>query len=84
MSRYEKALKSEDRTIEVQGINPSKVLESLGIDSYSIDWEQRRVYLVSTQDLKKLCKEFDKQCLDDNVSGIIAFGWRWLLYDNSN
>lgn len=70
----EKALKSEDRSREIS-INPERLLESLGIDEYKVDWDKKTVCL-SRQALETVAARFDKKMIN-NVEGIWAAGWWW-------
>ena len=64
-------LKSEDRRRQSLEIDPVKVLESLSIDNYRIDWKEKGVY-VSHDALKILAKCFDK---NKKTEGFFAAGW---------
>jgi hypothetical protein len=66
-------LRPEDRTREEARINPSKVMEALGIDTYTIDWDNRTVY---TTELHKVGRYFGKHLHDDAVL-FRAHGWEW-------
>lgn len=66
-------LRPEDRTREEARINPSKVMEALGIDTYTIDWDNRTVY---TTELHKVGRYFGKHLHDDAVS-FRAHRWEW-------
>lgn len=71
----EKALKSEDRSRTMPFVNPVKVLESLGIDSFSIDWENKIVYTIQPY-FRKLANHFGKPIAQQAV-GFVAYGWLW-------
>jgi hypothetical protein len=70
----EKALKSEDRSREIS-IDPERLLESLGIDEYKINWNEKAVYL-SRQVLEIVAFKFDKRLIN-GAKGIWVAGWWW-------
>lgn len=74
---FEKALKSEDRIKEIHDIDPTILLEKLGIDSYSIDWLAKTVYM-SQADLRKLADSIGKSFFSSAI-GFLAYGWTWRI-----
>jgi hypothetical protein len=66
-------LKSEDRKRKEPGVNPARVLEALGIDSFAIDWETCTVYVT---DLHRVANYFDKP-VHQEARTFFAYGWTW-------
>lgn len=70
------ALKSEDRTTQNANIDIEKMLENVGVDDYSIDWQQKAVQL-NGKALKLIAETFQKRLTDD-IEGIYCAGW-WFI-----
>ena len=72
--------KSEDRTHEAMQIDPSNLLEALGIDNYAIDRAESNVYL-DRKGLKTVAERFGIKP-GTNATGVIAAGWTWEQRDD--
>lgn len=71
MATTNETLKSEDGRRQSLEIDPVKVLESLSIDNYRIDWKEKEVY-VSRDALKILANCYDK---NKKTTCFFAAGW---------
>lgn len=71
----DKALKTEDRAKVNTNINPEKLLESLGIGDYLIDWDEKTIFL-NRRDMNKVAVSFDKFIpVTQAAYGVYAVGW---------
>lgn len=77
----ESALKSEDRTRHGLEIDPTVLMENLGINGYRIDWDARTAYL-GREGLQVLANRFGKK-YSDKAEAIYLAGWWWKLENNS-
>lgn len=58
-------------------ICPINVLETLGIDNYSLDYETHSVYLTE-QEYRKIAEYFGKSQISSEFE---EGGWRWVCCD---